>query len=116
VEVKILDGKTPPKTLKASGKRLWKDALSGWDIQAEQFTLLLNLCECADRMAELTATLRREGQVVTDRFGQARPHPASLVLKAENGNFSRLYRLLALEPPHGAGNGPGRPVGWQADE
>ena len=94
---------------------MWRDALSGWDIQREQLVLLQSLCECQDRIAELSETLRREGQVTTDRFGQMRPHPASVCLKSENGNFSRLFRLLALEPPHGAGNGAGRPTGWQAD-
>jgi hypothetical protein len=107
-----LDGKSPPKTLKAAGKRPWKDCLEGWGIQPEQYTLLLNLCECADRIAELTQTLRHEGQTTVDRFGQLRVHPASLCLKAENGNFSRLYRLLALEPPDGAGDAPGRPTGF----
>lgn len=108
-------GKTPPKTLKAAGKRLWKDCLEGWGIAPEQFTLLRDLCECEDRIADLSAVLRREGQTTTDRFGQSRVHPASLALKAENGNFSRLYRLLALEPPAGPGDSPGRPVGWEGD-
>ena len=110
-----MDTKSPPKTLRASGKRLWRGCLDGWGIQPEQYTLLLNLCECSDRIAELTATLKQEGQTIVDRFGQPRVHPASLALKSENGNFSRLYRLLALEPPDGAGDGPGRPVGWQGE-
>jgi len=111
----MLNGKSPPKTLKAAGRQLWKDLLSGWALVPEQYVLLQSLCECQDRIAELSATLRKEGQTITDRFGQLRQHPCSAALKGENGNFSRLYRLLALEPPSGGGDGPGRPVGWQGE-
>jgi hypothetical protein len=104
-----------PKTLKTAGRRLWKDCLAGWDLQPEQFSLLRDLCECQDRIFELSATLRKEGQTTTDRFGQLRVHPASLCLKAENGNFSRLYRLLALEAPSGPPNPPGRHAGFSPD-
>jgi P27 family predicted phage terminase small subunit len=115
-EIGILNGKSPPpKTLKASGKRLWKDLLSGWDIQLEQFVLLQALCESQDRISELSETLRREGRVVADRFGQLRPHPATLILKGENGSFARLFKLLALEPPSGLGDGPGRPAGFMPE-
>lgn len=69
----------PPKSLKEAGRRLWRDSLSGWDVQPEQFSLLKNLCESQDRIAELTETLRSEGQVVADRFGQLHPHPAAIV-------------------------------------
>jgi phage terminase small subunit len=105
----------PPKSLKAAGQRLWADCLSGWDVQPEQFSLLKNLCESQDRIAELTETLRREGQSVSDRFGQLHPHPAAVTLKGESGTFARLYRLLALEPPGGPQQGAGRPEGFQPE-
>jgi phage terminase small subunit len=105
----------PPKSLKEAGRRLWRDSLSGWDVQPEQFSLLKNLCESQDRIAELTETLRSEGQVVADRFGQLHPHPAAVTLKGESGTFARLYRLLALEPPGGPQQGPGRPEGFQPE-
>ena len=40
---------------------------------------------------------KTERNSITDRFGVAKVHPASVAFKCENENFSRLYRLLALE-------------------
>ena len=107
-----MNGKSPPSTLGKTGKKLWKDLLEGWDIQREQFVLLQALCESQDRISELTEMLKREGLVVEDRFGQKRPHPATLILKGENGSFARLFKLLALESPSGFEQGPGRPAGF----
>jgi hypothetical protein len=108
--------KEAPKTLKAKGKQLWRDVLAGWDVQAEQLVLLQDLCECQDRISELSGILRKEGQLSLDRFGISRPHPATLILKGEVGNFTRLYKALALETPGGSDLRPGRPDGFSPEE
>ena len=105
----------PPKSLKKQGRQLWGDIINGWEIPPEQAILLRDLCESQDRITELTTILRREGQIIRDRFGIQKPHPAAIVLKGEIGNFTRLYRALALEVPGGDPPGPGRPAGWSPD-
>ena len=103
----------PPKTLKKTGKQLWGDVINGWEVQPEQLVLLQDLCECQDRISELSQMLRKEGQIIRDRFSIQKPHPAAIVLKGEIGNFTRLYKALALEVPGGSDSRPGRPDGWQ---
>lgn len=49
------------------------------------------------RIGGLGDVPKTERNSITDRFGVAKVHPASVAFKSENGNFSRLYRLLALE-------------------
>ena len=106
----------PPNSLKRQGKRLWEDLVSGWEIQPEQAILLQDLCECQDRLSELSAILREEGQIVKDRYSHPKAHPASAMLKAEVGNFTRLWAALGLEVPGGSDVRPGRPDGWQPED
>lgn len=106
----------PPATLKAKGKQLWRDVLGGWDVQPEQLVVLQNLCECQDRISELSRVLRKEKQIILDRFGIQKAHPAAIVLKGEVGNFTRLYKALALEVPGGSESRPGRPDGWVPED
>jgi len=106
----------PPKTLKKLGKQLWEDVVNGWEVQPEHAILLQDLCECQDRIGELSRILREEGQIMQDRFGVAKPHPAALILKGEVGNFTRLYKALALEVPGGSDVRPGRPDEWQPED
>ena len=105
-----------PKSLKITGKQLWSDVLGGWEVQPEQLVVLQDLCESQDRLSELSALLRKEGQIIRDRFGIQKPHPAAIVLKGEVGNFTRLYKALALETPGGSDSRPGRPDGWQPED
>lgn len=106
----------PPKGLKKQGKTLWKDVVNGWEIQPEQAVLLQDLCESQDRITELSGILREQGQIIKDRFGVAKPHPATLILKGEIGNFTRLYKALGLEIPSNPDSCPGRPAGWSPED
>jgi hypothetical protein len=63
-----------PKNLKRQGRRLWEDIVNGWEIQPQQAILLQDLCESQDRITQLSAILRSEGQIVQDRFGISKPH------------------------------------------
>jgi hypothetical protein len=106
----------PPNTLRRHGKRLFEDIVSGWNVQPEHLTLLVDLAECQDRISELSGILREQGQLLKDRYGHPKQHPASAMLKAEVGNFTRLWSALALEVPGGSDVGPGRPPGWAPEE
>ncbi len=108
---------TAPKTLKAGGKRLWRDVVDGWDVAPEQYCLLENSCKSQDRIDLLSAIVEKEGPVQLNRFGMAVAHPAALLLRGEVANFSQLYRLLQLDAPSGGGGaGPGRPTGWVSED
>ena len=103
---------TVPKTLRAGGKRLWRNVIDGWEVQSEQYGLLENVCRSQDRIDRLTRTVDREGMTQKNRFGTAVAHPAALLLRSEVANFSALYRLLQLQAPSGGEDGAGRPIGY----
>jgi hypothetical protein len=105
-----------PKTLKAGGKRLWRNVVDGWDVPAEQFCLLENVCRSQDRLDRLRRILDREGPVTKNRFGVAIAHPAALLLRSEVASFGQLYRLLMLDAPSGDAGRAGRPDGWEGGE
>jgi phage terminase small subunit len=106
----------PPKSLKKQGRQLWQDVINGWEIPPEMRVLVRDLCESQDRITELTEILRKEGQIIRDRFGIQRPHPAAVLLKGEIGNFTRLHKTLMLEAPSGTDSRPGRPDGWHPED
>ncbi len=53
--------------------------------------LLVTALECFDRMKAASAVLDAEGPTFTDRYGQARPHPAATV---ETNNRSQMMTAL----------------------
>lgn len=110
-------GQKPPKGLQKTGKKLWFQIISGWEIVEEQYQLLENCCRSQDRIDTLQATLEDEGMTVRDRFGKPIPHPAAGLLRAEIANFGTLYRLLCLSAPSGEEPlGRGRQLGWSLED
>jgi hypothetical protein len=107
---------TPPRTLKAGGKRLWANVVTGWEIAPEQAVLLENACKSQDRIDRLSRIIDKEGPVTKNRFGVLVPHPAAVLLRGEVANFSQLYRLLQLGAPGGDDPRAGRPDDWISTE
>jgi hypothetical protein len=66
--------------------------------------------ESFDRMREAQAMLRKDGITLTDRFGQVKQHPATLVERDSKALMVRQLKALNLdlEPVH---DRPGRPGG-----
>jgi len=102
----------PPTGLKMGGKRLWHNVIDGWEVPAEQHSLLENVCRSQDRIDKLTRIVDRQGMTQKNRFGMAAAHPAALLLRSEVANFAQLYRLLQLQAPSGEDDGVGRPIGY----
>ena len=70
--------------------------------------LLGNALSARDRMLEAQAYMERDGLVLEDRFGQARPHPACKIEHDAKGAMLQNIRALGLdlEPLQ---DRPGRP-------
>ena len=110
-------GKGIPANLGEAGQQCWREITQHWAISKGQHNMLQALCECRDRMNELSQTLADEGQLQKDRFGVKRIHPASVALKGEVGNYSKLFRSLMLEAPSGTGQEKaGRPENFFPEE
>ena len=107
--------KQPPKTVGPSGRELWQTLTNEFELDdgASQ-ALLLQVCLCADRLAEISQRISREGLVI-DSKGGPRDHP---LLKSEIACRSFIIRGLqglGLEPARPVGR-PGNIVGWLPPE
>ncbi len=103
--------KNPPKHLKADGRRLWRDLADEYGIDdAAGLTLLCTAAECLDRMRAAQKAIEAQGEVVDDRYGVPKQHPACALEKdSRNGLMAALKAMnLDLEPLR---DGPGRPGG-----
>ena len=81
-----------------------------WDLDPTGLRLLVAAGESWDEKKLARRAIKEEGQLVTDRFGQRRPHPAIQIQRDARLSFARLCRELGLsEEPDSR---PPRIGGW----
>jgi hypothetical protein len=76
--------------------RVWHDVRAGWSLDPASLELLRCACESLQRADEAAAIVTREGQVVRDRWGQVRPHPAALLERDHRAQASRSLQVLGV--------------------
>ncbi len=105
--------KAAPKSLTPAGKRMWTELVTSYGITDTGGLLLVQTaCEASDRYQAARAAIERDGQTITDKFGQLKPHP---LLSAERDARAAMLAALKalhldLEPVKPIGR-PGRPLG-----
>ncbi len=87
-----------PSHLSERMQSYWQSVVREFLISDHQLEILRKACEASDRADEAREILASEGLTVEDRYGQARPHPASQIERDSRTAFARLIRELALEP------------------
>ena len=87
---------TPPKSLKAQGKKLWKRVQEAFELEDYQLETLRLVCECLDRIEECRQVIKKEGLMIHGRFG-SKAHPLTSVEKDNKTVFSRLLREIGLD-------------------
>jgi P27 family predicted phage terminase small subunit len=88
----------PPKDLSLEGKRLWAQIREQYEItDSTGLHYLTTGCRHFDRMRAAQAILKRDGPVVTDRFGELRQHPAAVVERDASGAMIRAFKALNLD-------------------
>lgn len=100
-----------PKHLSALARAQWKLLMDDYTIQDQAGLLLLQTgMEAYDRMHAAQALITKYGAVTTDRFGQLRSNPATVIERdSRAAMLSALKALnLDLEPLNPR---PGRPGG-----
>ena len=100
---------SPPRHLKASGKAFWKKIAEQYELLDHDFARLEGACIALDRAAEAREAIAKDGAVVTDRFDQAKEHPAVRIESASWGTFRLLVRELGLDDELPADNRPANP-------
>ena len=102
---------TPPAGLTKDAKHWWTDIQDEFSIDDPAGLLLLQTAMTAfDRMKQAAATIKKDGAVVVDRFGQQRAHPAVTTERDSRAGMLAALRALNLDviPNRDA---PGRPPG-----
>lgn len=103
--------RSAPKHLSADAKRWWTEIQDEYGIDDPGGDLLLQTAmEAFDRMKSAQVAIKRDGELLVDRFGQFKPHP---LLTAERDARSQMMAALKalnldLEPLR---DRPGRPGG-----
>jgi P27 family predicted phage terminase small subunit len=91
-------GPKPPASLSTAAKRWWKDIQTEFFIDDPGGILILtSAAEAFDRMKEAKAVVDKEGMTTTDRFGQAKVHPAVLIERDCRSQMAALLRDLHLD-------------------
>ena len=102
---------TPPAGLTKAAKQWWAEIQDEFSIDDPAGLLLLQTAMTAfDRMKQAAATIKKDGAVVVDRFGQQRAHPAVTTERDSRAGMLAALRALNLDviPNRDA---PGRPPG-----
>lgn len=98
-----------PANLGAAGRRLWQRANKVYEIEPIHCDLLEQACRALDRAESCRAQIDRDGEAVTDRFGQKRKHPLLDAEAQARNQFRQLYKALGLGENEDEQRGPGRP-------
>jgi P27 family predicted phage terminase small subunit len=90
---------TAPKHLSAEAKQLWAKLQSEFVIDDCAGRMILqSALEAFDRVQEARLILAKEGSIATDRWGQRKAHPATLVEASARAQMHSALRLLKLAP------------------
>ncbi len=103
-----------PSHLKKEGALLWRELTTEYGIADAAGLLLVTAAgECLDRMRAAQEAIEKDGEIVIDRYGCKKLHPAcKLEMDARTGLLHAFKALnLDIEPLR---DGPGRPAGmWR---
>ena len=87
---------------KGPGLAFFDEITESFDFRdAHHLRLLTEACKCLDEESRMRKEIAKTGDVITDRFGQRKPHFGYQTIKDCRILFSRLLRELRLDGiPH----------------
>jgi phage terminase small subunit len=94
----------PPKGLTAGARDRWQELQNEYRIEDAGGLSILRLhVEALMTAQSAEEILRRDGMTTVDRFGQARAHPAAVILRDARSQMLATLRALNLDvlPPKG---------------
>ena len=81
----------PPRDLRRSGARLWRDVVEALSLDSHELALLHEAARACDRCDELAAVLRSQGVIVAGK-----PNPLLREVREAQITFARLVAALRL--------------------
>ncbi|MCW5976934.1 MAG: hypothetical protein KIT09_02600 [Bryobacteraceae bacterium] len=86
------------KKLSLEARKFYDRVKHDWNIHdAAGLLTLLTACQALDRLRQAQGILAAEGIVLTDRFGQPKPHPATQVEKEARAGLLASIKALDLD-------------------
>src|SRR4051794_8035610 len=104
----------PPKGLSYTARCWWNRLQTGYAITDDGGVAILNEgAWSVERAEQARAAIERDGLVLYDRFGQARPHPAVAIERDARAAVLRALKALRIEQPESLHAAPGRPANYK---
>jgi len=89
----------PPTTLSDPSKALWAAVLKDWSIDdAAHLKILEQGLLALDRAESCRRQIDEDGETLTDRFGQKKPHPLLAAERDSRAAFLAGMKSLGLDP------------------
>lgn len=86
----------PPGHLSRDARRLFDSIVERYELEDEGLATLTLALEAFDQAATARRRLKREGQIIEDRFGQLRPHPAVAIHRDNLATWRQFIGLLGI--------------------
>lgn len=86
-----------PKFESEAAKKLFESTISVFELDQHHVQMLRLACDCLDRIEMARAALARDGDIIKDRYGCPKQHPAARMLEQNKLLFARLLRELKLD-------------------
>ncbi len=96
-------GNHAPKGLNLTGRRLWKDISTGYQLRPDELRVLESACKTADLIDRLEEVLADAEPVVLGSKGQNVAHPLIAEVRMQRVAFAGLLRALRI-PDEGSGS------------
>ena len=104
------DRKMPktPRGLGKDGRKLWRsilaDVADDWELDARDLAFLETACRAADVIAELEATVERDGSMIAGSRGQLIVNPAVAEMRQQRTTQTAALRRVELDAPPSRSN------------
>ena len=85
-----------PKGLDRTGRRLWRDVVSAYELRPDELILLDSACRTADLVVRLEAAMEGQPLTVRGSMGQEREHPLLSEARQQRSLLARLFAQLKL--------------------
>lgn len=95
---------TAPDELRESGRSLWESVTDVYELEEHERGLLLEMCRTVDSLDRLAEILADDGEIIEDRFGAKRAHPALVEARQLRIAYARISAALRL--PSGEDDDP----------
>jgi P27 family predicted phage terminase small subunit len=86
-----------PAHLSLATRKWWRQVVEEYQLETHHLKVLQAACEAWDRLQEARERVGVDGAIISDRFGQLRPHPAIAIERDSRIAFARLVRELCLD-------------------